>query len=165
MLLSTLCGPEQSEQDKGIPLKKIVEEIPGPLGTIKTKMRTMTIGESIEFVDVKFGLARPIIVLGMACLQRCVSVRSRDRVITHAILNMTSRAISSNLQQMFMRAAGMTKHVRELQGFTPTVQLVCRELDYKIVRGLYKLTKQVLATTGSGAIEDLEKFLDAEVSG
>jgi hypothetical protein len=126
--------------------------------------KKLSLSASIQHLDEKLGLHRPIIVLGFACLKRCVSVRSDHRVITHAILNMSPKSVSSNMQQLYMRAAGFTKHLRSLNGFD-RLELKCRKEDSKIVKSLYTFTETVLRMSGTGNIADLSLWMSAEVSG
>jgi hypothetical protein len=114
----------------------------------------MRIEEAIPYVDMTYGLDVPVVVIGYSCLVRCCSVRSKHRVITHSIVNPADSQHMGNMHQMFMRAAGMTKHVRELLDFG-NVKLLCREHDFQLLRRLYEFTSTVLRKAGTGTHEGL----------
>ena len=67
---------------------------------------------AIQIIDDEMGLQRPVIVLGYNCVGRCVSIRSRNRVINYMIAAYSNGKTSADLKQMMMRGAGFTRQVR-----------------------------------------------------
>ena len=65
---------------------------------------------AIQTIDEEMGLQRPVIVLGYNC-GRCVSIRSRHRVINYMIAAYSSGKTSADLKQMMMRGAGFARQV------------------------------------------------------
>lgn len=129
-----------------------------PYKIVDSKGKKEKLGPSIEYIDKEYGMIRPLVVLGYGCLKRCISVRSPHRVITHAMFNVSKSSIAGNVQQMFMRVAGMTKVARKLNGFGEKVKVLCTEEDYKLVQELYKFTQRVLECS-SGSVDNLGQFL------
>ena len=70
---------------------------------------------AINIIDSEMGLQRPVIVLGYNCVARCVSIRSRQRVINYMIAAYSSGKTSADLKQMMMRGAGFTRQVGNFQ--------------------------------------------------
>lgn len=128
----------------------------------ESSRRVMHLNQSIEYVDREYGLRRPLIVIGYGCIKRCISVRSEYRVITHCMFRVGGTAPSCTVQQMFMRAAGMTKQLRINNGFGEKIPVLCTEKDYNVMRCLYQFTRDVLNVSGTGLVEDLDRFLETE---
>ena len=84
-----------------VPAAKQCAPVCGPKGgkgSDSSKIIQYTIGQVIETVDKEFGLDVPVVVIGYTCLIRCVSVRSKHRVITHAILMARKGQHMGNMQ-------------------------------------------------------------------
>ena len=127
----------------------------------KGRFKNPKVKDAIEWIDKTHGLDTPVIVIGYGVLNRCVSVRSNYRVITHAIINALDGVHMGNMHQMCMRAAGLTRELRKSNGFN-AVKLLCREHDYQILQTLYHFTTAVLKEAGDGEQESLNtwKFVD-----
>lgn len=144
---------QEKSGDEKVFLSPASEKIP--------RTKVPDVDDCIEWVDKNYGLDTPVIVIGYGILNRCVSVRSRYRVITHAIVNAQDGASMGNMHQMCMRAAGMTREQRKRNGFGE-VKLLCREHDYQLLQTLYHFTTAILKEAGNGAQESLNtwKFVD-----
>ena len=79
---------------------------------------------AIRIIDAEMGLGRPVIVLGYNCVGRCVSIRSKHRVINYMIAAYSSGKTSADLKQMMMRGAGFTRRVRILYHLCTMLALV-----------------------------------------
>lgn len=128
--------------------------------TYENSRRAMHLNESIEYIDRKYGLRRPLVIIGYGCIKRCISVRSKYRVITHCMFRVSERTISCNVQQMFMRAAGLTKQLRQNNGFGEKIPVLCESRDFRVAQALYQFTADVLNFSGTGIVKDLGNFLD-----
>ena len=65
----------------------------------------------ISHVDEKWGLGRPVVVLGYHCAGRAVSMHSDERAISHIIACYQRGKNTADTRQMLMRAAGYTREV------------------------------------------------------
>ncbi len=73
---------------------------------------------AIQTIDEDMGLQRPVIVLGYNCVGRCVSIRSKRRVINYMIAAYSNGKTSADLKQMMMRGAGFTRQVCRQHAFS-----------------------------------------------
>ena len=67
---------------------------------------TKQAGKAIEAMDAKYGMNRPIVVIGYNCIGRCTSIRSKHRVINYIIAGYQKGKTCADLKQMLMRGAG-----------------------------------------------------------
>ncbi len=67
---------------------------------------TKQAGDAVEDMNSKYGLNRPVVVIGYSCIGRCTSIRSDKLVINHIIAGFQNGMTCADLKQMLMRGAG-----------------------------------------------------------
>ena len=103
----------------------------------------ISVGESIQMVDEQLGMETPVVVLGYECLKRGVSLRSNNRVITHAIITGTDSMLVADLQQLMMRSGGKSKATLNANGFE-CVRLLTKLGDYDQLQQLSSYTRVLM---------------------
>ena len=69
---------------------------------------TKQAGDAAEDVNSKYGLKRPVVVIGYSCIGcRTSSIRSDILVINHIIAGFQNGRTCADLKQMLMRSAGV----------------------------------------------------------
>lgn len=74
-------------------------------------VRSKQASDAIKKFDRKFGLARPLIVIGYNVIGRCASIRSTNRVITHVIGAYQLGKSKADAEQMLLRSNGKSRQV------------------------------------------------------
>jgi hypothetical protein len=104
--------------------------------------------------EVPGGRDMPVVVVGLRCAQRSVSVRSRQRVLTHMLVG-PQRSNMPDLDQLFGRALGQTLEKRLEHGYEH-VCVLSTEHDLDTAHKLYPFTAERLKMCGTGRLEDVD---------
>jgi hypothetical protein len=122
--------------------------------------------KALDHIDkLDGGLDAPVIVVGFGCLTRCLSVRSKQRVLTHMLLAPTKGMCAADVEQMTMRFAGRTTERRLENTQDDKVACLMPQSDYELVHQLPGLTKQALLQSGTGRIEDIDNWMSHDYEG
>lgn len=112
--------------------------------------REMSTADALKWL-LTVPLDTPVIVSGYGCIRRCINLAAqvpdhpeRSRVITHMILTPTKGTNVSDVYQLFNRGGGLTQEARVLHMGHPNVEVLTREADLDLVRGLPELTRRLL---------------------
>ncbi|KAK9841122.1 hypothetical protein WJX74_000377 [Apatococcus lobatus] len=129
----------------------------------KQRKRSKQARDAIEMFDREFGEVTPLIIVGYNMIGRCTSIRSRNRVITHIIGAYQQGRSKADAEQMLMRGNGKSREVRARHGFEH-IRMVTTKASWWIVRDLYSFTEEALSKSGTGRLEDLMNWFNAEYS-
>lgn len=114
--------------------------------------KDVTLGNAIERIDLQCGLETPVFVFGYHKLNRCVSVRSSQRVPTHICVHRGAATSIEDVFQTLGRGTGLFRNRLEENGFKNGVTILTTEADLQMFRRLAHFVEKVSASEDIGAI-------------
>lgn len=128
-------------------------------------MTGSSLSDCIEHITKTFGRSVPIVICSYNCTVRCISVRSSNRVLTHAVVAPSKGMNTADVKQLTMRCGGRNTHILRQYGFIDdetgdvVVRVLMTKSDYNTVRDLSNVSYDILERGGTGGKEEVTKTL------
>lgn len=119
------------------------------------------LSNAIDYVTDVFGAHVPLIICSYSCTIRCVSVRSKERVLTHVVAAPSKGMNTADVMQLTMRCGGRSTSILEANGFvdhtsaSPVVRVLMTKEDFRMVQELSNVCFDILKRAGTGRKQDV----------